>query len=177
MPFYGQMKIVSEAGDYQVEIDDHATKKEQDEQNKEEEDEEEKKDIRDDITDLGEQVSEISARAQIFYVFPYDILNDEITDGSERYALRFRFNCETNGDAVSFYSMVSFVVETTVNNNTYGDCVLTVKYLVDNVLKSTATHSYGDGNVILTLNGCATDLSAGDHTFDVMFAVSGGSIS
>lgn len=177
MPFYGQMKIVSEAGNYEVEIDNHATKKEQDEQTKEEDDEEEKDEIRDDITEINNQITDLTARATIFYVYPYSYMSGTLSDGSEEYALRFRFTCENSGDAISFYSMVAFTIETTLSNNVYGDCNLTVKYLVDGTQTKTAIHTYGDGNAILTLNGCVTDLTAGEHTFDVKFAISGGSMS
>ena len=91
--------------------------------------------------------------------------------------MRFRFTCEKGGEAVSFYSMLTFGVETTVSENTYGDLNLTVEYYLDGSRTASATHSYGDGNAILTLNGVETNLTQGQHTFDVKFTLQGGNIT
>ena len=177
IPFFGQMKITSEAGSYSVEIDSHATKKEQEEQEKEQDQDEKNKETDSNLNDIRNELSNITALASVFYVFPYYVISESIGDGVTAYIEKFQFSCETEGDAASFYSMISFEVETTVDNDTYNDCNVTVTYYLDGSLIKTATHTYGDGNAILTLNGCLTGLATGDHTFDVMFTVSGGSLS
>ena len=111
------------------------------------------------------------------YIFPYAVNTNPISDGSSAYVLRFRFKCDRDGDTVAFYSMVSFTVSTTVSNNAYNDLELTVTYEMDGSTIATAVHTYDDGYAILTLNGIMAEPTAGDHTFDVKFACSGGGIS
>lgn len=197
MPLYGQMKIISEAGSYDIDVDYYATSREQDEQEKEQENQEkwdEQDDINSDvddyitninndisninnsITNIDAEISNLAIKIAINYIFPYYIFSGSIADGSEEYVLRFRFKCDRAGDTVAFYSMVTFLVSTTFSHNTYHDCTVTVKYYLDDTLTVTCAHTYADGNAILTLNGCMTDPGAGNHTFDVKFALSGGSI-
>jgi hypothetical protein len=204
MPLYGQMRIISEAGVYELEVNEYATKKEQEKQDKEKNDDEEQKKneedignlnedvgnlnedvgglqddvggLQDDVGGLQDEIDEINSRTSVDYVAPYQTISGGISDGGNAYALRFRVNVTRDGDTVAFHAMIGFEVETTVSNNNYGDCVLTVQYLLDDTVTATAYQTYGDGNQILTMNGCFKP-SAGEHTFDVKFAVAGGSLS
>lgn len=198
IPLYGQMKITSEAGSYELDTDPYVTEKEQekqqdqndnndkwedqDERNSEndekwEEQEQHNNDTDESIGDMGEALSGLASRLAIVYVFPYATNAGTISDGGSAEVLRFKFNCERENESVSFHSEISFVVSTTVSELAYGDCNLTVNYILDNEVVNTAMHTYGDGKAILTLNGCFTEMAQGDHLFDVEFAVSGGSIS
>ena len=198
IPLYGQMKITSEAGSYELDTDPYVTEKEQekqqdqndnndkwedqDERNSEndekwEEQEQHNNDTDESIGDMGEALSGLASRLAIVYVFPYATNAGTISDGGSAEVLRFKFNCERENESVSFHSEISFVVSTTVSELAYGDCNLTVNYILDNEVVNTAMHTYGDGKAILTLNGCFTEMAQGDHLFDVQFAVSGGSIS
>lgn len=198
MPFFGQMKITSQAGSYELDADYYATEKEQqqqqdnndnndkwdeqDEKNQENDDkwdeqDEKNQEIDDSIDTLTGDVSNLSAKLAVNYIFPYAVNTSPIADGGSAYVERFRFKCDRDGDTVSFYSQVSFTTETTVSNNTYNDCELTVTYELDGTTIATSKHTYDDGYAILTLNGCIAEPTAGDHTFDVKFALSGGSIS
>lgn len=198
IPLYGQMKITSEAGSYELDVDPYATEKEQekkqdtDDQNdkweeqegyngenddKWEQQEQHNNDTDESIGDMGEALSGLASRLAIVYVFPYATNAGTISDGGSAEVLRFKFNCERENESVSFHSEISFVVSTTVSELAYGDCNLTVNYILDNEVVNTAMHTYGDGKAILTLNGCFTEMAQGDHLFDVQFAVSGGSIS
>ena len=198
MPLFGQMKIVSEAGSYELDIDPYATEKEQEQQqtnndNEERWDEQDEKnegydeqweeqeqhneDTDDAISDLGGQVENLATKMAVNYIFPYQTNLNPIADGGSAYVLRFKFKVDRDGDTVSFYSTLSFLAATTSSNNSFGDCNLTVRYYLDSSVTHTAIHTYGDGNAILTLNGCFTNLVAGEHTFDVQFSLSGGSVS
>lgn len=198
MPFYGQMKITSLAGSYELDADYYATEKEQQQQqdnndneerwekqeetnteNEEawEKQEETNEDVTETIEGINGDIENLSAKMAVNYIFPYAVNTDPISDGSSAYVLRFRFKCDRDGDTVSFYSMVSFVVSTTVSDNTYNDLELTVTYELDGSTIATAKHSYTDGYAILTLNGIVAEPTAGEHTFDVKFACSGGGIS
>lgn len=198
MPFFGQMKITSQAGSYELEADYYATEKEQqqqqnnndnndkwdeqDEKNQENDDkwdqqEDKNQEIDDGMGELSGDIQNLSAKLAVNYIFPYAVNTNPISDGSSAYVERFRFKCDRDGDTVSFYSQLSFVTETTVSNNTYNDCELTVTYELDGSTIATSKHTYDDGYAILTLNGCIAEPTAGDHTFDVKFALSGGSIS
>ena len=203
MPLYGQMRIISEAGVYELEVNEYATKKEQEQQDKEKNDDEEQKKneedignlnedvgnlnedvgglqddvggLQDDVGGLQDEIDGINSRTSVDYVAPYQTISGGISDGGNAYALRFRVNVTRDGDTVAFHAMIGFEVETTVSNNNYGDCVLTVQYLLDDTVTATAYQTYGDGHQILTMNGCFKP-SAGEHTFDVKFAVAGGSL-
>jgi len=198
MPLFGQMKITSEAGSYDLETDPYATEAEQQQQQDNsdnqdaweqqeewngeqeeawEEQEQHNSDTDEAIGDMGDAIDSLATKMAVNYIFPYETNLNPISDGGSAYVMRFRFKCDRNGDTVSFYSMLSFVTSTTLASDNYSDCNLSVKYYVDNTLKSTAVHTYGDGNAILTLNGCFSELTAGDHTFDVQFSLSGGGIS
>lgn len=198
IPLYGQMKITSEAGSYELDTDPYATEKEQEKQqdknddndkweeqeqhnsendDKWEQQEQHNNDTDESIGEMGEALSGLASRLAIVYVFPYATNPGTISDGGSAEVLRFKFNCERENESVSFHSEISFVVSTTVSELAYGDCNLTVNYILDNEVVSTAMHTYGDGKAILTLNGCFTEMAQGDHLFDVQFAVSGGSIS
>lgn len=204
MPLYGQMKITSEAGVYELEIQEYATKKEQEQQEKRQDDDEEQKKneddigglqedvgglqedvgglqddvggLQDDVGGLQDEIDGINSRTSVDYVAPYQTLDSGISDGGNAYALRFRVKVTRDGDTVAFHAMMGFTVETTVSNGNYNDCNLTVQYLLDDVVTATAVQTYGDGHQILTMNGCMKP-TAGDHTFDVKFSVVGGSLS
>lgn len=198
MPLYGQMKITSEAGSYELDVDYYATQREQDRQTAGQEEkekwqkqEETNTEVGDDITNINNSITDINnsitnidgeitslaTKMAINYIFPYFIYNGSIADGGEEYVLRFRFKCDREGDTVAFYSMVAFAVSTKETETAFNDCNLTVKYYLDDTLTVQCVHTYGDGNAILTLNGCMTDPGAGEHTFDVKFAVNGGGIA
>lgn len=204
MPLYGQMRLISEAGNYELEIDEYATKKEQEkqEEKKEETEDNQKRDedigglqedvgglqedvgglqddvggLQDDVGDLSDKVDDISARTSTEYVAPYQTLDTGIADGGQAYALRFRVTCNRDGDTVAFHAMMGFTVSTTYSDNTFHDCNLTIQYLLDDTVIATGVQTYTDGNQILTMNGKLTP-TAGQHTFDVKFAVAGGSLS
>ena len=204
MPLYGQMKLTSEAGNYELEIDEYATKKEQEkqEEKKEETEENERRDddignlqndvgdinedmddlhtdvddLHTDVDDLRTDVDDIASKTSTEYVAPYQTLDTGIADGGQAYALRFRVTCNRDGDTVAFHAMMGFTVSTTYGDNTFNDCNLTIQYLLDDTVIATGVQTYTDGNQILTMNGKLTP-TAGEHTFDVKFAVAGGSLS
>jgi len=198
MPLFGQMKIVSEAGSYELDVDNYYTESERQEQERDQEQEEKNEqqeekngefeddigDLEDDVSDLKDGLSDVqgdlsnlATKMAVNYIFPYQVISGGISDGSESYVLRFRFKCDRDGDTIAFYSMIGFSVSTTVSNDVYHDCVVIVKYFMDDSQITSANHTYGDGDMILTLNGCIPSAAAGEHTFDVKFAVSGGSLS
>ena len=198
MPFYGQMKITSQAGSYELDVDNYATQREQQQQqdnsdneerwaeqedknteydDKWDEQDEHNQEVDEGMETLSGDMENLAANLAVNYIFPYEVNTNPISDGSSAYVLKFRFTCDRDGDTVSFYSMVSFTVSTTVSNNAYNDLELTVTYELDGSTIATAKHSYDDGYAILTLNGIVAEPTAGQHTFDVKFACSGGGIS
>ena len=197
MPLFGQMRIVSEAGSYELDVDEYATEKERKDQDSQGDQIEINNnvdnsittidnsitqidnsitDINNSITNIDANMQSMAAKMAINYIFPYQINTGSISDGSNAYVLRFRFKCDREGDTVAFYSTIAFTVASSTSNG-YGDCNLTVTYLMDDTQTASFSHTYGDGNAILTLNGCMSNPGSGDHTFDVKFALSGGSIS
>ena len=197
IPLYGQMKITSEAGSYELDTDPYATEREQEKQQDQNDDndkweeqegyngendekweqqEQHNNDTDESIGDMGDALNNLATKMAVNYVFPYEINTEPIADGGSANVLRFRFKCDRDGDTVAFYSMVNFAVSTTTGES-FNDCNLTVRYILDGAQSASAIHTYTDGNAILTLNGCFAQLTAGDHTFDVQFALSGGGIS
>lgn len=123
-----------------------------------------------------QEVSSVSKRV-IDYVLPTDIDETAVSDGGNNDALTFEFYSGEDGEKASFYAMLDLTSTTLNADDTYTDCVLTVKYKLDGSVLETATQVYGDGGQILFLNYLLTELTKGNHTFIVNLAVSGGGIS
>jgi hypothetical protein len=102
---------------------------------------------------------------------------ESIADGSNADIYEFDFYSGTENSNVQFFSSLNFEVNTTVNNDVYGDCELTISYLLDGVVVESLVETYGDGKKVLLLNYLLADLPKGNHIFTVNLAVSGGSIS
>ncbi len=118
----------------------------------------------------------LSASASSNIILATDTLTSAIADGDNADVIVFEFNCKTPVDMVEFFANINLQVSTTVNNN-YGDCDLTITYILDDVTKATLIQTFKDGYNIVSLNYILTELTQGNHIFKVNFAPVGGSIS
>ena len=113
------------------------------------------------------------------YILPTDIEESDIGSGSNGNVIEFEFYNSAQDETTSFYASVNFDIETDANlsTETYGDCTLTVTYIKDGTNVEVQTHTFGDGSYMLMLNYLLQNLSKGNHTFVIKFALSGGSLS
>ena len=140
------------------------------------------------ITDIQAQVNVLKRTTNelknlstkiVDYILPTDIEESDISDGSNSDVLTFEFYNSAEDEKSSFYSMINFEAETSADlqTDTYGDCALTISFILDGQTREVVTQTYGDGDKVLMLNYLLDDLVQGNHTFVVRFALSGGSIS
>ena len=140
------------------------------------------------ITDIQAQVNVLKRTTNelknlstkiVDYILPTDIEESDISDGSNSDVLTFEFYNSAEDEKSSFYSMINFEAETSADlqTDTYGDCTLTISFILDGQTREVVTQTYGDGDKVLMLNYLLDDLVQGNHTFVVRFALSGGSIS
>ena len=140
------------------------------------------------ITDIQAQVNVLKRTTNelknlstkiVDYILPTDIEESDIADGSNSNVETFEFYNSAEDEKSSFYSMIEFEVETTADlqNETFGDCSLTISFILDGQNREVFTQTYGDGNNVIMLNYLLDDLGQGNHTFIVKFALSGGNIS
>lgn len=140
------------------------------------------------ITDIQAQVNVLKRTTNelknlstkiVDYILPTDIEESDIADGANSNVLTFEFYNSAEDEKSSFYSMIKFEVETTADlqNETYGDCSLTISFILDGQNREVFTQTYGDGNNVIMLNYLLDDLGQGNHTFIIKFALSGGNIS
>lgn len=140
------------------------------------------------ITDIQAQLSALQRTASeikslnektIDYLLPTTRDTSDIADGSNSDVLIFEFYSNKEDEKTSFYSCMTYDVETSADaqTETYGDYTLTAQIYLDGVSMETAVESGGDGHRITMLNYLMQGLTKGNHTFTVTFAVSGGSIS
>ena len=140
------------------------------------------------ITDIQAQVNVLKRTTNelknlstkiVDYILPTDIEESDIADGANSNVLTFEFYNSAEDEKSSFYSMIKFEVETTADlqNETFGDCSLTISFILDGQNREVITQTYGDGNNVIMLNYLLDDLGQGNHTFIVKFALSGGNIS
>ena len=114
----------------------------------------------------------------ISYIAPASASVSSIADGNNADVFNFEFYCDGNNSNLQFFSCVNFNVATTLDENTYSDCVLTITYKLDGNTVGTLEETYvDDGKKVLTINYLLNNLIAGNHIFVVNFALSGGSIS
>ena len=140
------------------------------------------------ITDIQAQVNVLRRTTNelknlstkiVDYILPTDIEESDISDESNSNVLTFEFYNSAEDEKTSFYSMINFEIETSADlqTDTYGDCTLTISFILDSQTREVITQTYGDGDKVLMLNYLLDDLVQGNHTFVVRFALSGGSIS
>lgn len=129
------------------------------------------------LQQLQEQILTLSAQA-VEYILPESIDITTISDGSTHSVLTFEFESKQEDEKVSFYSQMTFDIETAVNavNETYTDCNITVTYKVDGTTLGISHQAYGDGDKILTLNYLLSGFSIGNHSFVVQITVDGGTL-
>jgi len=183
MPLFGQMKITSSGGNYELANRKKATKIEKDISDLQNQTVE----ISNNVAIIQTQLSEISGMVNIGYILPIDVDTDNIADGDTHNVLTFEFVVdeldeeeeeEGLGEAISFHSELCFYIDTTaVADTSYGDGILSVTYNMDGVDVASSAYSYGDGWKILTLNGFFPSLDAGTHRFIVKLGMSGGAIA
>lgn len=183
MPLFGQMKITSSGGNYELANRKKATKIEKDINDLQNQTVE----ISNNVALIQTQLSEISGMVNIGYILPVAVDTDNIADGQTHDVLTFEFVVdeldeeevdEGLGEAISFHSELCFYIDTTaVANTSYGDGILSVTYNMDGVDVASSAYSYGDGWKILTLNGFFPSLQSGNHTFIVKLGMSGGAIA
>ena len=119
-----------------------------------------------------------STTKEMVYILPTDTETGGVADGQNVDVVTFEFETKKNKNDIVMNACISFAVATTaVSNTSYGDCEVTVTYVLDGTVEETLHATYGDGNQILALNYLMQDLSAGDHMLCINFAVSGGAIS
>lgn len=113
------------------------------------------------------------------YILPTNIEESDIASGSNSNVIEFEFYNSAENETTSLYASVNFDIETDANllTETYGDCTLTVTYIKDGTNVEVQTHTFGDGSYMLMLNYLLQNLSKGNHTFVIKFALSGGSLS
>ena len=113
------------------------------------------------------------------YILPTNIEESDIASGSNSNVIEFEFYNSAENETTSLYASVNFVISTDADllTETYGDCTLTVTYIKDGTNVEVQTHTFGDGSYMLMLNYLLQNLSKGNHTFKIKFALSGGSLS
>ena len=147
------------------------------------------------VQDQSEYISDLQAQVDVLkrttnelknlsskivdYILPTDIEESNISSGSSSDVLEFEFYCNDEEEKSSFYSSLNFTIATDVdsNNDVYGDCTLTVTYYKDGTAVEVQTHTFGDGSFMVMLNYLLSNMSVGNHTFKIRFALSGGSMS
>ena len=125
-----------------------------------------------------EEIQDIRVK-MLEYITPSTQSTSQINDGSSNTILTFEFFCSVNETIISFNSCVQFNVSTTedIPNEIFGDCTLTINFVLDSVIVKTFDQTYGDGDHVLTLNYLLQNLSSGNHVFGVVLALAGGTIS
>ena len=113
------------------------------------------------------------------YILPTNIEESNISSGANSNVLRFEFYNSAENEKSSFYSSINFNIATDANLNTetFGDCTLTITFIKDGTNVEVQTHTFGDGANMIMLNYLFDNLSKGNHSFVVKFALSGGSMS
>lgn len=134
------------------------------------------KNVEQQIVDLQETIESVSSQV-VDYILPETINQNPIEDGDDADVLIFKFFSNNNDEKSSFYSCVHLPVETTVEDDTYNDCDITITMTLDSTAVATTHQTYGDGDHILMLNFLLTGLAKGNHTFTVNFAPVGGAIN
>lgn len=147
------------------------------------------------VQDQSEYISDLQAQVDVLkrttnelknlsskivdYILPTDIEESNISSGSSSDVLEFEFYCNDEEEKSSFYSSLNFTIATDVdsNNDVYGDCTLTVTYYKDGTAVEVQTHTFGDGSFMVMLNYLLSNMSVGNHSFKIRFALSGGSMS
>lgn len=129
------------------------------------------------LQQLQEQILTLSAQA-VEYILPESIDISTISDGGTHGVLTFEFESKQEEEKVSFYSQMTFDIETAVDaiNETYTDCNISVTYKVDGTTLGISHQAYGDGDKILTLNYLLSNFSIGNHSFVVEITVEGGTL-
>ena len=175
---YGQQKIQSAGGTYELANRKKATKLEK----AVDELEKQTVEIGNNVTIIQTEVSALAGMMNVGYILPIAVDLSDIADGGSSNVLTFQFTTEEveeegMGEAISFYAEFNFYINTTETANSFGDGLLTVTYTMDGATTSSNVHAYGDGWKILTLNGFFPSLQAGNHTFIVSFSMSGGALA
>lgn len=113
------------------------------------------------------------------YILPTNIEESDIASGSNSNVIEFEFYNSAENETTSLYASVNFDIATDADlqTETYGDCTLTVTYIKDGTNIEVQTHTFGDGSYMLMLNYLLQNLSKGNHTFKIKFALSGGALS
>ncbi len=182
IPLFGQTKMTSAGGNYELANRKKATKVEK----KINDVQQQIVDIENNVTIIQTKLSELSGMINVGYILPVEVNTENIEDGKEEDVLRFEFPIgppmedeEGNlyNQAASFYSEMCFYIETTSDETTFKDGILNVIYELDGDIIASSAYSYGDGWKILTLNALFPSLEEGDHTFIVRFSMSGGAIA
>ena len=132
--------------------------------------------IEEQIVQLQEELASISTQV-IDYILPTSLSQSDIADGNNNTVLEFEFYSNEQDEKSSFYSLVQYTIATTVSNDVYDDCTLTITYILDGATVATIYDTSGDCRNALMLNFMLQNLSKGNHTFAVNFALSGGSMS
>lgn len=138
------------------------------------------------ITDIRAQLEALQRTTQelkntstkiVDYILPADIEESNIASGSNSDIETFGFYNSAEGEKTSFYSMINFTITTNSTDVSFGDCTLTATIRLDGTLLDTIITTYGDGKHSLFLNYLLRDLTHGNHTLKVNFALSGGLLS
>ena len=147
------------------------------------------------VQDQSEYISDIQAQVDVLkrttnelknlsskivdYILPVNIEESNIASGSNSDVIEFEFYSNDEEEKSSFYASVDFNIATDTDlvNDVYGDCTLTVTYYKDGTALEVQTHTFGDGYNMLMLNYLLNNMSVGNHTFKIRFALSGGSMS
>ena len=147
------------------------------------------------VQDQSEYISDIQAQVDVLkrttnelknlsskivdYILPANIEESNIASGSNSDVIEFEFYSNDEEEKSSFYASVDFNIATDADlvNDVYGDCTLTVTYYKDGTALEVQTHTFGDGYNMLMLNYLLNNMSLGNHTFKIRFALSGGSMS
>ena len=179
---FGQTKMTSAGGNYELANRKKATKVEK----KLNDVEQQVVNIENNVTIIQTKLAALSGMINVGYILPIAVNTENIADGSQSDVLRFEFpigevfvdeDGEEYGQAASFYSELCFYIETTSTASTFKDGILNVHYILDGDTVASSAYSYGDGWKILTLNALFPSLSEGDHVFIVRFSMSGGAIA
>lgn len=126
--------------------------------------------------DMQGQINDVNGRL-LEIIPPTAVDRTAIYDGGHNEILTFKFNCTQASPPVLFYSMIAYTVQTTVSlQDVYGDCTVTIYYILDDATVATIQQTYGDGKQVLMLNYQMQNLTEDNHVFKVRLDVSGGNI-
>lgn len=127
------------------------------------------------VTSQSKTIEELKNSALI-YLWPTGTSTDPIGDGETNEVAQWVFEC-AEGAEIAVMATLGFEIETTVAVDVYTDAEVTVSLKMDGVEFESLTHTYGDGEYILTVSHILTMATEGIHTLTMDLSINGGNLT